>query len=104
MPEERPPGRDDSASRPDETRPMSPAAAAGSSPIQPSGGPRSDDRDKEVWTGRAGVRPPVRGDTERYDADWADFAPAEERERRWWTPIAVGTAALALLGLLGFGF
>lgn len=102
MPEERPPDREDGAPRPDGTRPMPPADAAEPHLIQPSGVPRSDDRDKEVWTGRAGVGPP-RGETTQYGADWADFAPAEQRAGHWWTPIAIGTAALALLGLLGFG-
>jgi hypothetical protein len=103
MPEEHPDGRDDAAPRADETRPTSPAAAADVPANQPSGGPRSDDRDKEVWTGRAGVRPPRRGETAQYEADWADYGPAEPERGRWWTPIAVGTAALVLLGLLGFG-
>ncbi|MFC7528951.1 PASTA domain-containing protein [Actinoplanes sp. GCM10030250] len=121
MSEERPPSRDDSAPRPDETRPMSPSDATELQRNQPSetsrssedprsgdGGKRSDDRDKSVWTGRAEVRPPRRGETEQYvseqyDADWADFGPADQQQRRWWTPIAVGTAALVLLGLLGFG-
>ncbi|MEV6303704.1 PASTA domain-containing protein [Actinoplanes sp. NPDC051861] len=99
MPEERPPGRDEDAPRPDETRPMDAA------PNPSSGGPRSDDGDRSVWSGRAEVRPPRRGETEPFEtgeADWADFGPAEE-QKRWWTPIAVGIAALLLLGLLGFG-
>jgi hypothetical protein len=87
MPEERPQDRDDSAPRPDATQ------------IQPPGGTRSDD----VWSGRAAVRPPRRGDPEYDEADWADFGPTDDRPGRWWTPIAVGFAALVLLGLLGVG-
>ncbi|MEU8239241.1 PASTA domain-containing protein [Actinoplanes missouriensis] len=87
------------AARPlDETRPM---AAADATRIQPSDGPRSDDRDHEIWTGRAEVRAPRPG-TEFYESDWADPAPREP-QGRWWAPIAVGSAALVLLGLLGFG-
>lgn len=71
--------------------------------VEPPGGPRSGDRDSGIWTGRAEVRPPRPGagfyEGER---DWADPAPRESPSR-WWAPIAVGTAALVLLGLLGFG-
>ncbi|WP_328464069.1 PASTA domain-containing protein [Actinoplanes sp. NBC_00393] len=102
MPEERPEDRDDTAPRPDETRPMPPAEATEAQRNQPSGGPRSDDGDDSVWAGRAVVRPPRRGDPDYNEADWADFGPAQQ-ESRWWTPIAVGVAALSLLALLGFG-
>ncbi|MEU4428817.1 PASTA domain-containing protein [Actinoplanes sp. NPDC024001] len=102
MPEERPEDRDGAAPRPDETRPMPAADATEIQPNQPSGGPRSDDGDSEVWSGRAAVRPPRRGDPEYTEADWADFGPAEQ-QGRWWSPIAVGVTALVLLGLLGFG-
>ncbi|MEU4557269.1 PASTA domain-containing protein [Actinoplanes sp. NPDC023936] len=132
MADERPPERDEtrpteSASPPDETRPMEAVNApdetrpmqavnppadeatdetrietpADATRIQPSGDPRSDDRDNAIWTGRAEVRPPRPG-TEFYESDWADPAPREPRGR-WWAPIAVGSAALVLLGLLGFG-
>ncbi|WP_433827882.1 PASTA domain-containing protein [Actinoplanes sp. CA-015351] len=104
MADERPP-------EPDETTPMEPVeasptevrpgAADDATRIQPSGGPRSDDRDNAIWTGRAEVRPPRPG-TEYYESDWAD-PRSEEPRGRWWAPIAVGTAALVLLGLLGFG-
>ncbi|BAL85255.1 hypothetical protein AMIS_350 [Actinoplanes missouriensis 431] len=132
MADERPPERDEtrpmeSVSPPDETRPMDavhptgdasadesrpldearpldetrPMAAADATRIQPSDGPRSDDRDHAIWTGRAEVRAPRPG-PEFYESDWADPA-AREPQGRWWAPIAVGSAALVLLGLLGFG-
>ncbi|WP_229076751.1 PASTA domain-containing protein [Actinoplanes sp. DH11] len=99
----------------DETHPMDPVApmdpvtgtrpapAADATRIQPSGGPRSDDRDNAIWTGRAEVRPPRPG-TEFYETpgDWAEPV-RDETQSRWWAPIAVGSAALVLLGLLGFG-
>ncbi|WP_160165785.1 PASTA domain-containing protein [Actinoplanes sp. OR16] len=47
------------------------------------------------------MRPPRPG-TEFYESDWADARP-EESQGRWWAPIAVGSAALVLLGLLGYG-
>ncbi|GLY07286.1 hypothetical protein Acsp01_76650 [Actinoplanes sp. NBRC 101535] len=99
MSDEREPGRD-------ETRPMSPVNDADATAVdrnQPSGGPRSDDADQRVWTGRAGVRPPRPG-TADYDTepDWADTLPSEP-SGRWWAPIAVGTLALLLLGLLVVG-
>ena len=87
----------------DATRPM-PAADAGTRPFDGprSHGPRSDDRDNRIWSGRAEVRPPSPERTEYYETDWADPAPAGS-QGRWWAPIAVGGAALILLGLLGFG-
>ncbi|MEU4692089.1 PASTA domain-containing protein [Actinoplanes sp. NPDC023714] len=95
MADERPPERD-------ETRPMEPVEPApDATRIQPSGGPRSDDRDNAIWTGRAEVRPPRPG-AEAYESDWADARP-EEPQGRWWAPVAVGSAALVLLGLLGYG-
>lgn len=102
MPEESPQDRGDSAPRPDETRPMPSVDATRVQPTESPSGPRADDADDAVWSGRAAVRPPRRGEPEYGEADWADFGPAE-REGRWWTPIAVGIAALMLLALLGFG-
>jgi hypothetical protein len=88
----------DAVDRTAETRPRS---ATETARIQPSGGPRSDDREGGVWTGRAEVRPPRPG-TEFYESDWADTR-SDETTGRWWAPIAVGSAALLLLGLLGYG-
>ena len=82
----------------DATRPMS--AVGGET--RPFGGPRSDDRDSRIWSGRAEVRPPSPERAEYYERDWADPVPAES-QGRWWAPIAVGSAALVLLGLLGAG-
>ncbi|WP_430779649.1 PASTA domain-containing protein [Actinoplanes sp. G11-F43] len=67
-----------------------------------SGSPEEPDRD--VWTGRAGVRPygAVPRDPYEEESGWAD-RDAVEPSGRWWTPIAVGTVAVVLLGLLGFG-
>jgi hypothetical protein len=93
----------------DGTRPMAPVdrtteprprSATETARIQPSGGPRSDDREDGIWTGRAEVRPPRPG-SEYYETDWAD--DRQEEPGRWWAPIAVGSAALVLLGLLGYG-
>ncbi|WP_433792848.1 PASTA domain-containing protein [Actinoplanes sp. CA-252034] len=66
--------------------------------------PESADRDGEVWTGRAGVRPYGAVPRDPYDqeGDWADPAQTEP-SGRWWTPIAVGSISLVLLALLGFG-
>ncbi|HWS33984.1 MAG TPA: PASTA domain-containing protein [Actinoplanes sp.] len=63
-----------------------------------------DSADPDVWTGRAGVRPygAVRRDPYEEESSWADPA-AVEPSGRWWAPIAVGTIALTLLALLGFG-
>lgn len=60
--------------------------------------------DRDVWTGRAGVRPygAVRRDPYAEESSWADPA-AVEPSGRWWAPIAVGAVALTLLALLGFG-
>ncbi|MDI6099039.1 PASTA domain-containing protein [Actinoplanes sp. NEAU-A12] len=64
--------------------------------------PESDDRD--VWTGRAGVRPYGAVPRNPYDedSDWTDPGQAEP-SGRWWAPIAVGTVALVLVGLLAVG-
>ena len=64
--------------------------------------PGSDDRD--VWTGRAGVRPygAVPRDPYEEESGWADPGLREPRGR-WWAPIAVGTVAVTLLGLLVLG-
>ncbi|MEV4278723.1 PASTA domain-containing protein [Actinoplanes xinjiangensis] len=66
--------------------------------------PESGDRDRDVWTGRAGVRPYGAVPRSEYDqdGDWADPNQVEP-SGRWWTPIAVGSISLALLVLLGFG-
>lgn len=58
----------------------------------------------DVWTGRAGVRPHGAVPRDPFDdgSDWAD-PDAVEPSGRWWAPIAVGTVALALVGLLVFG-
>ncbi len=96
MSDERTPGQD-------ETRPMPPVDdATRIERNQPSGGPRSDDRDGEIWSGRAEVRAPHPSRRDYYESDWTDSGPAEP-QGRWWAPIAVGGAALVLLGLLGVG-
>ena len=69
--------------------------------------PRSTDNwadgGDEVWSARAGVRPPRVGYGDDFDRDdWA-AEPADEPGGRWWTPIAVGIVALLLLSLLGWG-
>ncbi|SDT73508.1 Stk1 family PASTA domain-containing Ser/Thr kinase [Actinoplanes derwentensis] len=88
MPEERDPERPD---------------AVDESP-EPGGHPGPDAADRDVWTGRAGVRPygAVRRDPYEEESGWADPA-AVEPAGRWWAPIAVGTVAVVLLSLLGFG-
>ena len=69
--------------------------------------PRSTDNwadDGEVWTARAGVRPPPRPGygEDLTDDDWS-AGTADEPRGKWWTPIAVGIVGLLLLGLLGWG-
>jgi hypothetical protein len=66
--------------------------------------PESGDRDRDVWTGRAGVRPYGAVPRSEYDqdGDWADPNQVEP-SGRWWTPIAVGSISVVLLVLLGFG-
>jgi PASTA domain len=66
--------------------------------------PDSGDRDRDVWTGRAGVRPHGAVPRNPYDqeGDWADPGQTEP-SGRWWAPIAVGTISLVLLGLLVLG-
>jgi hypothetical protein len=66
--------------------------------------PDSGDRDRDVWTGRAGVRPSGAVPRDPYDqeGDWADPGQTEPAGH-WWTPIAVGSVSLVLLALLGFG-
>jgi hypothetical protein len=66
--------------------------------------PEPDDRDRDVWTGRAGVRPYGALPRDPYDeeGDWADPRQPEP-SGRWWAPIAVGSISLVLLALLGFG-
>jgi hypothetical protein len=66
--------------------------------------PEPDDPDRDVWTGRAGVRPHGAVPRDPYDeeGDWADRGRPEP-SGRWWTPIAVGSISLVLLTLLGFG-
>jgi hypothetical protein len=66
--------------------------------------PESGDRDRDVWTGRAGVRPYGAVPRDQYDqeGDWADPGQTEP-SGHWWAPIAVGSISLVLLALLGFG-
>jgi hypothetical protein len=66
--------------------------------------PEPDEPDRDVWTGRAGVRPYGAVPRTPYDeaGDWADPAQPEP-SGRWWTPIAVGSISLVLLALLGIG-
>lgn len=66
--------------------------------------PDSGDRDRDVWTGRAGVRPYGAVPRDPYDreGDWADPGQTEP-SGRWWAPIAVGTVSLALIVLLVLG-
>ena len=124
MSDERPPNRDETRPMPsvpdaeplppDATRPIAavppldatrPAAAVPPPPpdaTRPFDAVRSDDRDNQIWSGRAEVRPPSPERAEYYERDWADPAPTET-PGRWWAPIAVGSAPLVLLALLGFG-
>ncbi|MEU4621128.1 PASTA domain-containing protein [Actinoplanes sp. NPDC023801] len=66
--------------------------------------PEPDDGDRDVWTGRAGVRPAGAVPRNPYEeeGDWADPGQPEP-SGRWWAPIAVGSISLVLLALLGFG-
>lgn len=73
-------------------------------PERPDNVDESPVPDPDVWTGRAGVRPygAVPRDPYEEESGWADPS-AVEPPGRWWTPIAVGSVALVLLALLGFG-
>ncbi len=123
MPDERQPGRDGDASRPDETiagsddetrvQPNQPSGrprskdtpAAETRPMPPVGGWDPDPRgtDDNPWTGRAAVRPPGPEQRSYAESDWTSAGPLEEPSGHWWTPIAVGVVGLLLLGLLGYG-
>lgn len=73
-------------------------------PDRPASRPETGDRDRDVWTGRAGVRPYGAVPQDPYDqgGDWADLSQTEP-SGHWWTPIVVGSVSLVLLALLGFG-
>ncbi|GAA2844261.1 hypothetical protein Acy02nite_69270 [Actinoplanes cyaneus] len=107
MPDERQPGED-------ETRPMRAVDddATRVQPNQPSDPPRSGDTPTEPmapagewdpWTGRAAVRPPGPEQVQYTEDEWTPGLPDEEPSGHWWMPIVVGTVALILAGLLGFG-
>ncbi|GAA4939991.1 PASTA domain-containing protein [Actinoplanes utahensis] len=106
MPEDRDPDQPepvDGSTRPgdpDSTRPDSTQLDSARPDYTPPDSARPDD----VWTGRAGVRPygAVPRDPFEGESDWAD-PDAAEPSGRWWAPIAVGTVAVTLAGLLVFG-
>jgi cell division septation protein DedD len=102
---------DDAATQVDATTPRSDATSV--LPVTPADGTRTEryprsidnwaDDDNQVWSARAGVRPPRPGYGGDDDGtDWA-AVPADEPRGKWWTPIVVGIVGLLLLGLLGWG-
>jgi hypothetical protein len=68
--------------------------------------PATDDwassRANPAWAGRAEVRERQPGDYE--ETEWRAEGPADREPRgRWWMPILIGTIALVLLAVLGYG-